>query len=144
MTEQLSTYLVKNILPSSSKFNSLEGVMLKLKLQHFGHLMQRADSFEKTLRLGKIEGRRRRGRWENKMVGWHHWLDGYVFEQAPGDGDGQGSLACCSPWGRKVRHNWATEQQKRIPWLTWQNIDFWSSCQIMWSIDLGLGRDLHF
>ena len=72
MTEQLSTYLVKNILPSSSKFNSLEGVMLKLKLQHFGHLMQRADSFEKTLRLGKIEGRRRRGRWENKMVGWHH------------------------------------------------------------------------
>ena len=60
MTEQLSTYLVKNILPSSSKFNSLEGVMLKLKLQHFGHLMQRADSFEKTLRLGKIEGRRKR------------------------------------------------------------------------------------
>ena len=110
MTEQLSTYLVKNILPSSSKFNSLEGVMLKLKLQHFGHLMQRADSFEKTLRLGKIEGRRRRGRWENKMVGWHHWLDGYVFEQAPGDGDGQGSLACCSPWGRKVRHAWATER----------------------------------
>ena len=61
MTEQLSTYLVNNILPSSSKFNSLEGVMLKLKLQHFGHLMQRANSFEKTLMLGKIEGRKRRG-----------------------------------------------------------------------------------
>ena len=70
MTEQLSTYLVKNILPSSSKFNSLEGVMLKLKLQHFGHLMQRADSFEKTLMLGKIEGRRRRGRQRMR------WLDG--------------------------------------------------------------------
>ena len=61
MTEQLSTSLVNNILPSSSKFNSLEGVMLKLKFQHFGHLMQRANSFEKTLMLGKIEGRKRRG-----------------------------------------------------------------------------------
>ena len=46
--------------------------MLKLKLQYFGHLMQRADSFEKTLILGKIEGRRRRGTTEDKMVGWHH------------------------------------------------------------------------
>ena len=50
--------------------------------------------------LGKIEGRRRR-RTENEMVGWHHQLDGHEFEQAPGDGDGQGSLACSSPWGRK-------------------------------------------
>ena len=49
---------------------SLEGLMLKLKLQYFGHLMQRADSFEKTLMLGKIEGRRRRGRWRMR------WLDG--------------------------------------------------------------------
>ena len=52
--------------------------------------------------LGKIEGRRRRGRTtEDEMVGWHHRLDGYEFEQAPGVGDGQESLACCSPWGRK-------------------------------------------
>ena len=56
---------------------SLEGLMLKLKLQYFGHLMQRADSFEKTLMLGKIEGRRRRGR---QMVGWHHQLNGHEFE----------------------------------------------------------------
>ena len=49
---------------------SLEGLMLKLKLQYFGHLMQRADLLEKTLMLGKTEGRRRRGRQE--MVGWHH------------------------------------------------------------------------
>ena len=48
---------------------------MKLKLQSFGHLMQRADSFEKTLMLGKIEGRRRRGRTEDEMVGWHHPLD---------------------------------------------------------------------
>ena len=51
---------------------SLEGQMLKLKLQYFGHLMQRADSFEKILMLGKIEGRRRRGMTEDEMVRWHH------------------------------------------------------------------------
>ena len=54
--------------------------MLKLKLQYFGHLMQRADSFEKTLMLGKIEGKWRRGLQE-EMVGWHHRLDGHEFEQ---------------------------------------------------------------
>ena len=74
--------------------------MLKLKLQYSGHLIQRADSLEKTLMLGKIEGRRRRGR-EGEMVGWHHGLNGHEFEQALEVGDGQGSLACCSPWGRK-------------------------------------------
>ena len=66
----------------------------------FGHLMQRANSLEKTLMLGKIESRRRRG-WQDEMVGWHHQLNGHEFEQAPGDGDGQGRLACYSPWGRK-------------------------------------------
>ena len=80
---------------------SLEGLMLKLKLQYFGHLMWRADSLEKTLIPGKIEGRRRRG--QQRM----RWLDGSPpqwwceFEQAPEDGEGQGSLACCSPWGCK-------------------------------------------
>ena len=61
--------------------------------------MRRTDSSEKTLILGKTEGRRR-GQ-EDEMVGWHHRLDGHEFEQAPGVGDGQGSLACCSPQGRK-------------------------------------------
>ena len=84
--------------------------MLKLKLRYFGHLMGRTDSLEKTLMLGKIEGRRRRG-WQYEMVGWHHWLNGHEFEQALGAGDGQGSLACCSPWGCKesdttARPNW--------------------------------------
>ena len=73
---------------------------MKLKLQYFGHLMQRANSLEKTLMLGKIEGRRKRER-QDEMVGWHHRLNGHEFEQALGVGDGQGSLACCSPWGRK-------------------------------------------
>ena len=71
-----------------------------LKLQYFGYLMQRADSFEKTLMLGKIEGRRRRGR-QDEIVGWHHRLNGHEFEYTPGVGDGQGSLVCCSPWGGK-------------------------------------------
>ena len=78
--------------------------MLKLELQYFGHLMQRADSLEKTPMLGKIEGRRRRGR-QDEMVGWHHRLNGHGFEKIPGVGDGQGGLACCSPWGHRVRHD---------------------------------------
>ena len=76
-------------------------MMLKLKLQYLGHLMQRVDSLEKTQMMGKIEGRRRRGRQSMR------WLDGitnsmgHEFEQALGVGDGQGGLACCSPWGCK-------------------------------------------
>ena len=60
------------ILQEISPECSLEGLMLKLKLQYFGHLMQRTDSLEKTLMLGKIEGRRRRGQQRKKMIGWHH------------------------------------------------------------------------
>ena len=56
---------------------------------------------EKTPMVGKINGRKRKGITENEMVGWHHRLDGHEFEQAPGIGEGQGGLACCSPWGRE-------------------------------------------
>ena len=90
----------QSILKEISPEYSLEGLMPKLKLQYFGHLMQRTDSFEKTLMLGRIEGKRRRGQ-QDETVGWHHQLNGHEFEQAPGDGDGQGSLVCCSPWGLK-------------------------------------------
>ena len=58
---------------------SLEGLMLKLILQYFGHLMQRADSLEKTFMLGKIEGRRKEGMAEDEMVGWHYQLNGHEF-----------------------------------------------------------------
>ena len=71
--------------------------MLKLKLQYFGHLIQRTDSLEKTLMLGKTEGRREKGITEDEMVGWHHRLNGHEFEQALGVGDGQGSMMSCSP-----------------------------------------------
>ena len=73
--------------------------MLKLKLQYFGHLMRRTDSMEKTQMLGKIEGRRRRG-WQ-RMRWLDHQLNGHEFDQALGDGEEQGSLACCSPWGHE-------------------------------------------
>ena len=62
----------QSILKEINPEYSLEKLMLKLKLQYFGQLMQRADSLEKTLMLERIEGRRRRGRQEDKMVGWHH------------------------------------------------------------------------
>ena len=74
--------------------------MLKLKLQNFGYLMQRTDSMEKTLMLGKIEGRGE-GMTEDEMVEWHHRLDGHGFGWTPGVGDGWGGLACCGSWGRK-------------------------------------------
>ena len=91
----------QSILKEINPEYSLEGLMLKLKFQYFGHLMRRADSLEKTLMLGKTEGRRRRGWQEVEMVGWNHQLNGHEFEQARGDSEGQGSLGCCSPWGCK-------------------------------------------
>ena len=89
----------QSILKEINPEYSLEGLMLKLKLQYFGHQMRRTDSLEKTLMQGKIEGRRGRQRMR--------WLDGitnsmgHEFEQTPGLGEGQGSLACFCPWDRK-------------------------------------------
>ena len=79
---------------------SLEGLMLKL--QHFGHLMRRADSLERTLMLGKNEGRRRRAQRRMRWLdGITNSINGHEFEQTLGDNEGQGSLACCSPCGHK-------------------------------------------
>ena len=89
----------QSILKESSPKYSLEGLMLKLKLHYFGHLMRRADSLEKTLMLGKIEGRRRRQQRMRWLDGITNSINGHEFEEAPGVGDGEGRLACCSPWG---------------------------------------------
>ena len=88
----------QSILKEISPGLSLEGMMLKLKLQYSGHLMRRVDSLEKTLMLGGIGGRRRRG--QPRM----RWLDGItdsMDERTPGDGDGQEGLECCVSWRHK-------------------------------------------
>ena len=92
--------------------------MLKLKLQYFGHLMQRADSLEKTPMLGKIEGRgEEKGVTEDEMVGWHLQLNGHEFEPTLGFGDGQGGLVCCSPWSLK--------ELDTTEGLNWTECDEW-------------------
>ena len=90
----------QSILKEINPEYSLEGLMLKLTLQYFGHLMQTAGSSEKTPMLGNTEGRRRRG--DRECDGWTaSRLNGREFEQTQGDSEGQGSLACCSLWGHK-------------------------------------------
>ena len=92
----------QSILKEISPEYSLEGLMLKLQLQYFGHLMLSSDALEKTLMLGKLEGRKRRGG-DGRM----RWLDDITdsvdmsLSKTPGVGDGQGSLVCCNTWGQK-------------------------------------------
>ena len=108
----------QSILKEISPGGSLEGLMLELKFQYFGHLMGRADLFEKTLMLGKIEGGRTT---EDEMAGWHYWLNGHEFGWTLGVGDGHGGLACCGSWGHKELN--MTQQ------LNWTELAFW------WLID---------
>ena len=100
--------ILKEIIPEYS----LEGLMLKLKLQYFGHLIRRADSL-KDPDAGKDWRQEEKGMTEDEMVGWHHWLNRQEFKPAPGDGEGQGSLACSSPWGHRESDTipWTSEQQ---------------------------------
>ena len=108
----------QSILKEISPGISLERMMLKLKLQYFGHLMRRVDSFEKTLMLWETGGRRRRGRQRMR------WLDGITDSMVPGVGDGQGGLACCNSWSRR--------ESDTTEWLNWTEITkFWIP---QWSI----------
>ena len=101
----------QSILKEISPGCSLEGLMLKLKLQYPGHLRQRADSFEKTLMMGEIWGQEEKGTTEDEMFGWHHWLNGQGFGWTPAVGDGQGGLACCDSWSRKE-----SDTTERLNW----------------------------
>ena len=102
----------QSMLKEISPEYSLEGVMLKLKLQYLGHLMRRADSFEKTRLIGKGPdagkdwGQEEKGTTEDEMVGWHHRLNGRGFGWTPGVGDGQGGLACCGSQSHGVSKTW--------------------------------------
>ena len=104
----------QSILKETKSEYSLEGLMLKLKLQYFGYLMRRVDSLEKTLMLGGIRGRRRMGR---QSMRWLHGirLNAHEFEWTPGVGDGQGGLTCCSPWGGK--------ESDMTEWLNWTELN---------------------
>ena len=92
--------------------------MLKLKLQYFGHLVW-SWLIRKDPDAGKNWRQEEKGMTGDKMVGWHHWLNGYEFEQALGVGDRQGSLVCCSPWDhRELDH----KESDMTEWLNWTDM----------------------
>ena len=113
----------QSILKEINPDYSLEGLMLKLKLQNFGHLIRRAGSLEKDPMLGKTEGRRRKGWQRTKMVGWHNWLNGHEFEQVPGMVDREA-------W-RAVVHKVAKSQTW---WSNWSSNNLCENCVLTWSI----------
>ena len=90
---------------------SLEGMMLKLKLQYFGQLMWRVDSVIKDRDAGRDWGQEEKGMTEDEMAGWNHRPDEREFEWTPGVGDGQGGLACCNSWSCK--------ESDIAEWLNW-------------------------
>ena len=100
---------------------SLEWLMLKLKLQYFGHTIRRANSLEKTLILVKDWRHEEKEGTEGEIVGWHHWYNGHEFEQTARDNEIQGNLECCSPWGQK--------ELNRTEWLN-KNSDLYENISL--------------
>ena len=99
-------FILKEITPRCS----LKGMMLKLKLQYFGHLMEEVTHW-KRIWCWEGLGQEKKGVTNDDMAGWHHRLDGHEFEWTPGVGDGQGGLACYNSWGRK--------ESDMTEWLNW-------------------------
>ena len=124
----------QSILKEISPECSLEGLMLKLKLQYFGHLMRRADSFEKTLMLGKIEGRRRRGwqRWDSWMASATQWTWVWVGSRSwwwtgrPGVLWFMGSQRVRPDWETELNWNWCERQQ--VLWAQWDLLEVSTIC----------------
>ena len=116
----------QSILKDINPKHSLEGQVLKLKLQYFGHLMWRLIGLTHWKRpwCWKDWRQEKKGMTEDGMGGWHHWFDGHEFKQVSGVGDGQGSLACCSPWDHKESDmtelsNWTELNWTDSPSYTW-------------------------
>ena len=99
--------------------------MPKLKLQYSGHLMWRADSLQKDFDAGKDWGQEEKEETEDEMAGWNHWLNGHLFEQIPGDSEGQGSLACYSHRG--------CEELDLTEWLNNNNKILWVTLTVQFS-----------
>ena len=116
---------------------SLEGMMLKLKLQYFGYLMRKSLLIGKDSDAGRDWGQEEKGMTEDEMAGWHHWLDGRESQWTPGVGDGQGGLACCNSWGHKESDmteqlNWTDETLfSTLPFF----LSNWHKCSYIMSLD---------
>ena len=111
MARRSNQSILKEINPGIS----LEGMMLKLKIQYFGHFMRIVDSLEKILMLEGNRGQKKKGTTEDEMAEWHHGLDGRDSEWTLGVGDGQRGLACCDSWGHK--------ESDTTEWLNWTELN---------------------
>ena len=128
INENISLRIKHTLIKEISPGCSLEGLMLRLKLQYFGHLMQ-SWLTGKDCDAGRDWGQQEKGMTESEMTGWHHRLNGCESGWTPGVGDGQGGLACCDSWGRKEsdtteRLNWTElkeplDESERGEWKSW-------------------------
>ena len=109
----------QSILKETNPEYSLGGLMLKLKLQYFGHLMRRPWCWERMRAGGEVGNK--------GQDGWHHGLNGHESEWTQGDGDGQGGLACCNSWGRKE-----SDTTERLNWTEQKNSNLTKNGQKIW------------
>ena len=127
----LNTSRFEHCLKEISPGISLEGMMLKLKLQYFGQLMRRSWLIGKDSDGGRDWGQEEKGTTEDEMAGWHHWLNGRESEWTPGVGDGQGGLVCCDSWGGKE-----SDTTERLDWTELNWMSSWGN--LFSSLDLKL------